>query len=106
MEFSSSKFKVLTVTNKVKPVCHRHKMQGIYSENVVLKKYLRVILHIKISWKSHISNVVAKGNSNRQFFQGSLSTCFRNVKLKSYKTYVRPIVEYASSIWGPSSKDL
>ena len=81
-------------------------MHGIYLENVTQEKYLGVILHRKLSWKPHVSSVVAKANSTRYFLQQNLSTCSRDVKLKSYKTYVRPIVEYASTVWDPNSKDL
>ena len=35
MEFSPSKCKVLTVTNKIKPVQYYYKMHGIYLENVI-----------------------------------------------------------------------
>ena len=68
--------------------------------------YLGVILHRKLSWKPHISIVVAQVNSTRYFLHWNLSTCSRDVKLKTYKTYVKPIVEYASPAWDPNSKDL
>ena len=81
-------------------------MHGIYLENATQEKYLGVILHKKLFWKPHVSNVVAKANLTRYFSQLNLSTCSRDVKLKSYKTNIRPIVEYASTVWGPNSKDL
>ena len=93
---------MLIVTNKIKPVQHCYKMHDIYLENVTQEKYLRVILHRKLSWKPHVSSVVAKANLTRYFLQQNLSTCSRNVKLKSYKTYARPIVEYASTVWDPN----
>ena len=65
-----------------------------------------MILHRKLPWKPHVSNVVAKANSTRYFLQQNLSTCSRDVKRKSYKDHVRPIVEYASAVWDPNSKDL
>ena len=40
-------------------------------------------------------NVATKANSTRCFLQQNLSTFSSYQKLKSYKTYVRPIVEYA-----------
>ena len=106
MEFNPSKCKVLIVINKLKPFQHCYKMLGIYLGNVTQEKYLVVILHRKLSWKPHVSNVVAKVNSSRYFLQRNLSTCSRDVKLESYKTYARPIVEYTSTVWDPNSKDL
>ena len=98
IEFNPSKCKVLTVTNKIKAVQHCYKMQGIYLENVVQKNYLGVILHRKLSWKPHVSNIVAKANSSRYFLRQNLSVWSKDIKLKSYKAYVRPIVEYASTV--------
>ena len=106
MEFNPIQCKVLIVTKTIKPIQHCYKMCDIYLENVTQDKYLGSILHRKLSWKPHISNVVAKANSTRHFLQRNRSTSSRDVKLKSYKTYVRPIVEYASTIWYPNSKDL
>ena len=97
---------MLIVTNKIKPVQHCYKIHGIYLENVTQEKYLGVILHRKLSWKPHVSSVVAKANSTRYFLQQNLSTCSRDVKLKSYKTYARPLVEYASTVWDPNIEDL
>ena len=65
-----------------------------------------MILHWKLSWKPHVSNLVAKAKSIGYFFWHNLSTCSGDVKLKSYKTYVTPIVEYPSTVWDPNSKDL
>ena len=57
MEFNPSKCKLLIVTNRVKPVQHCYKMHAIYLENIVQEKYLGVILHRKLSWKPHVSNI-------------------------------------------------
>ena len=64
--------------NKIKPVQHCYKIHGIYLENVVQEKYPGAILHRKLSWKPHVSNVVAKAKA-RYFLQQNLSTCSRNL---------------------------
>ena len=98
MESNPSKCKMLMATSKIKSVQHCYKMHCIYLENVTQEKNLGVILHRKLSLKRHVSNVVAQANSTTYFLQRNLSTCSRDVKLKSYKTYVKPIVEYASTV--------
>ena len=65
VDLNPSRCKVLTVTNKIKPVQHCCKMHGIYLENAVQEKYLGVILLKKLSWKPNVSNVAAKANSTR-----------------------------------------
>ena len=84
MEFKPNKCKVLIITNKIKPVQHCYKMHGIYLENVTQEKYLGVIIHRKLFWKPHVSNVVAKANSTRYFLQQNLPTCSRDVKLTNW----------------------
>ena len=106
MEFNPSKCKMLIVTNQIKSVQHFYNMDDVYLGNVTQEKYLGVIIHRKRSWKPHVSNVVAKANAARYFLQRNLSTCSRDVKLESYKTCVRPIVEYASTVWDPNGKNL
>ena len=59
MKFNTSKFKVLIVTNKKKPVQHCYKMHSFYLENVTQQNYLGIMLHKELSWKPHVSNVVA-----------------------------------------------
>ena len=36
--------------------------------------------------------------------QRNLRTCNRDIKLQCYKTYVRPIIEYASPVWDTNKK--
>ena len=45
--------------------------------------------------------ITKKANSVRAFLQRNTKMCPRNIKDKCYTTYVRPIVEYASSVWDP-----
>ena len=40
-------------------------------------------------------------NHCRHFLQRKLVTCNQEAKLHCYKTFVHPIVEYASSVWDP-----
>ena len=40
-------------------------------------------------------------NHCRHFLQRKLVTCNQEAKLQCYKTFVHPIVEYASSVWDP-----
>ena len=61
----SKKCEVVTVTIKIKPVQDCCEMHDILLGNVVQEKYLGVILHRKLSWKPHVSNVVVKVNSTR-----------------------------------------
>ena len=54
-----------------------------------------------MSWKKHICITAAKANQTRLFLQRNLPKCSRAIKLQCYKTYVRPITEYACTVWSP-----
>ena len=53
-----------------------------------------------------INNITKKANNIRAFLQRNLSRCPRPVKEQAYKTYVHPILEYASTVWDPRTIEL
>ena len=101
MEFHPDKCFLLRVTNK------RKCLEGNYTiHNQVLKqvdkaKYLGVTLSKDLSWKHHVNVITSKATNTRLFLQRNLTFADSETKLKCYKAYVRPIVEYASSVWNP-----
>ena len=68
--------------------------------------YLGVTLHRNLSWKPHIHNICKKSNSTLGFLRRNLRKCPSSIKEQAYKTYVRPTLEYTSSVWDPHTKDL
>ena len=107
MSFNPGKCEVLRVTNKRKHIIHTHyKIHGMILDTVDKTKYLGVTIQSKLNWKPHIHNITKKANSVRAFLQRNLSNCPRPVKEQAYKTYVRPILEYASTVWDPHTKEL
>ena len=101
MEFHPDKCKVLRITNKTKPLLCQYSMHGTILQSVDTAKYLGVTIHKKLSWKHHIDSITKKANATRAFPQRNLRGCPQDVKASCYKTYVRPIVEYASVVWDP-----
>ena len=49
----------------------------------------------------NISKITSKATSVKGFLQHNLSSCLTKVKLNSYKSLVRSILEYASIVWAP-----
>ena len=68
-------------------------------------KYLGVTINSKLKWKPHIDIMCKKANSTRGFIQRNLHGCPRRAKEQAYVTYVRPILEYTSSVWDPYYQD-
>ena len=96
MEFNTDKCKILTVTN-IKSKDQNWKMLS-------KKKYLGVIINNKLSWLPHAKMFSCRANLKRQFLQRNLRICNRDIKLQYYKTYVRPIIKYASPAWDTNNK--
>jgi len=42
-----------------------------------------------------------KANNALSFLRRNLYHCQRKVKVDAYQTYVRPILEYAATVWAP-----
>ena len=78
---------------------------GTYSgEPVDSAKYLGVSISNNLSWNKHIQSVTAKGNRTLGFVKRNLKECTRKVKAAGYTTLVRPVIEYASTIWDPTNQ--
>ena len=101
MDFHPDKCKMLRITNKRKIIDGHYFIHGQQLENVKEAKYLGVTITQKLNWKSHVSKITAKANNCRIFLQRNLVKCSKDTKLLCYRTYVRPIIEYASSVWDP-----
>jgi len=97
--FNPDKCEVLRVTRRIKTV-----MQSPYSiSNTTLKlvlsgKYFGVIVDSKLNFNEHICK---KANTARAFVHRNMGSCPMKVKALAYKTFVRPQLEYASSVWAP-----
>ena len=101
MSFHPSKCKLLRITNKRNPILGDYVIHDKILESVETAKYLGVMLHKKLTWKPHVNMITKKANQTRGFLQRNLRGCSKEVKSQCYKTYVRPVVEYASTVWDP-----
>ena len=57
-----------------------------------------------MKWTQHINNIVNKANNTLASLRRNLRIKSSDLKATAYKTLVRPIVEYASSVWDPRYK--
>ena len=54
-----------------------------------------------MSWSNHISNIVSKANRTLSFLRRNLKISSKTIKERSYKVFVRPLLDYASAVWDP-----
>jgi len=60
-----------------------------------------VTIDKNLSWSEHIKQITKKANNVKSFLQRNISKCPARIKSNSYKTPVKPILEYASTVWSP-----
>ena len=101
MEFHPSKCQLLRVTNKRKPSTTSYDIHGHKLELVDSTQCLGVTVHKTINWNTHIENISKKANSTRAFVQRNLQHCPQRTKAVCYTTLVRPLLEYACTVWDP-----
>ena len=101
MAFNPSKCEFLQITNKIFPLCTHYHIDNTTLKQVTLAKYLGVIIDNRLNWSEHTRTVVAKANSALGFLRRNLSKCLQEVKCLCYNSLVRPILEYACTIWFP-----
>ena len=80
-----------------------YKLHGHTLDNVEASKYLGVTININLSWDRHIDIIVGKGNKTLGFIRRNLKDCIKPVKSAANIAIVRPIAEYASTVWDPSN---
>ena len=67
-------------------------------------KYLGVLLDSKLNFNRHIETICKKANGVLAFLKRNLYSCNQQIRNQAYMLYIRPILEYASTIWAPYTK--
>ena len=91
MVFNLHKCEHLQVSLKRNPLVLHYTINGSQIKRVSSIKYLGVIINSKITWSDHVTYISQKANTAKR--------CPPSVKIKCYESYVRPILEYCSTVW-------
>ena len=97
---------VLTVSGKKAPVHADYKLHDQTLTRVKSAKYFGVTLTDDLKWDQHINNICDKANRTIRFLRRNLSIGATSLKERAYFTLVRPLVEYASTVWDPYTQTL
>ena len=101
MDFNADKCEVIRITNKKRPLCSDY---TIHNQKLNVKteaKYLGVTISSDLSWSRQADHVTKKANSSIGFLKKNMRSAPQAAKDTAYKTFVRPIVEYAATAWAP-----
>jgi len=106
MKFNPEKCQVLHITNqrkKKKQSPYYIRGQQLISADTA--KYLGVHLKNNLNWTDHIKTVTKKARGVSAFLQRNIRPCPRKTKALCYLTLVRPLLEYACTVWDPHTKE-
>ena len=104
MRFQTVKCNIMQITRKrIKKINASYNLGGTFLDNVENIKYLGITITNDLKWNTHVSNICTKANRTLGFLRRNLSACLYDVKQSAYKGLVRPVLEYGSSVWDPSS---
>ena len=106
MRFQPVKCNMMQLTRKrITKINALYTLEGTDLENFESIKYLEVTITSDLRWNTHVSNVCTKANRTLGFLRRNLYSCPQEVKEAAYKGLVRPVLDYASSVWDPPDVD-
>ena len=106
MQFNPSKCQVLQITKKARPLNTKYILHNVELESVPVAKYIGVTIADDLSWSKHIDITTKKANQTFGFLKRNIRVHNKDLKSVAYKTLVRPQLEYASTVWFPTPKQI
>jgi hypothetical protein len=101
MCFHPDKCEVLRVSRSQKKFHREYFLHDQALQVVHHTKYLGVTLSSDASWETHINAVTSKASRTLGLLRRSLKIGSKSLKDRAYKAFVRPVLEYACSVWDP-----
>jgi hypothetical protein len=106
MEFNPQKCYVMHITHARSPHQYTYSLNNTILNETTTHTYLGVDLTKDLTWNTHIDRITSKANKTLGFLRRNLYSCPQNIKDMAYKTLVRPIFDYCSTVWDPHTQIL
>ena len=104
MTFNPTKCEFIRVSHKKHPRICDYYIQEHPIKVVTHAKYLGVTIDEHLSFNEHVNRIAHKANTVKAFLQRNITSCPLQVKENCYRIMVRPIMEYACTVWSPHTK--
>ena len=105
IQFAKCEF--LRITNKKYPIFAQYLIQNEIIREVTYAKYLGVTIDQNLKWSEHVKQITNKANSVHGFLRRNLYSCPMSTKINCYKALVKPVLDYAATVWSPyTQKDI
>ena len=106
MSLHPQKCTTIRVTSKKRSLNTNYQLHGHTLEVVEGGKYLGIHISSDLSWREHVRQTTAKATKSLGFLRRNLHSCPQNVRAQAYITLIRPVLEYASTVWDPNQIQL
>ena len=103
MNFHLDKCSMLPVTKSKSHISRTYTLHS-HTVQVVVNQIPWCDIESNTRFNHHIDGIVTKANWILVFLGRNLKICFTKTKDLAYKSLVRPLLEYASTVWDPASK--
>ncbi len=104
LPFNPKKCYIMHMTKSTKPMTKQYHLCGVPLASVSSSPYLGVQINDKLSWNTHVDYICGKASRMLGLLKRNLGACSPELKLLSYVTLVRPILEYSLSAWDPHTR--
>lgn len=98
MRLNEDKCTVLSIGHNIN---YAYILNNIELKHVKLQKDLGVLISNDLKWEPHVNRVVKMTNSFIYLIQKAFEDKSASTILKLYKSFIRPKLEYAHSVWNP-----
>ena len=105
MAFHPDKCRAIRISRTRKTCAMSYSLKGHVLQNDDSTKYLGVELQSSFSWNRNIDQPVKKANSMLGFLRRNLRISNEHTKTSAYRSMVRPLLEYCSTVWSPYTQE-
>ena len=102
MLFNPTKCEFIRISKN--PIVGDYYIQNHLIKLVTCVKYLGATIDERLSFNEHVNKISHEANSIKGFLQRNIKSCPPKVKDICYKIMVRPIMEYACTVWSPHTR--